>query len=108
MTTDTSERGLEELIVRDMTLKAGGWLPGSPESYEQEYGVDLAQLRAFLEETQPQTAAALELAGDGTERRKFLARLQGAIAKDGVVAILRRGLKHGPHEIDLFYGTPSP
>ena len=29
MTTDTSELGLEALIVRDMTSKAGGWIAGT-------------------------------------------------------------------------------
>ena len=28
--------------------------------------------------------------------------------KRGVIDVLRHGIKHGPHHIDLFYGTPSP
>ena len=28
--------------------------------------------------------------------------------KRGVIDVLRNGVKHGPHHIDLFYGTPSP
>ena len=24
------------------------------------------------------------------------------------IAVLRHGIKHGPHHVDLFYGTPSP
>jgi type I restriction enzyme R subunit len=106
--TDTSERGLETLIVNDMTSAASGWIPGRPADYEREYGVDLPQLATFLQTTQPSTAAALDLQKDGPTRRKFLARLQGAITKEGIVAVLRNGLKHGPHHIDLFYGTPTP
>lgn len=45
---------------------------------------------------------------DGPTRRKFLARLQGEISKRGTIDVLRHGLKHGPHDLDLFYGTPSP
>ena len=41
-------------------------------------------------------------------RRKFLARLQGEVAKRGTIDVLRKGVKHGPHQIDLMYGTPSP
>lgn len=37
-----------------------------------------------------------------------MARLQGEISKRGVIDVLRHGLKHGPHHLDLFYGTPSP
>jgi type I site-specific restriction-modification system R (restriction) subunit len=41
-------------------------------------------------------------------RQKFLARLQGEITKRGVIDVLRSGIKHGAHHLDLFYGTPSP
>ena len=45
---------------------------------------------------------------DGITQRKFLARLQGEVFKLGTIDVLRNGLKHGPHHLDLFYGTPSP
>ena len=53
-------------------------------------------------------AEALDLSDDSPTRRKFLARLQGEISKRGAIDVLRYGIKHGPHHIDLFYGTPSP
>ncbi|HXF07908.1 MAG TPA: type I restriction endonuclease subunit R [Candidatus Acidoferrales bacterium] len=127
MTTDTTERGLERLIctaltgapcdagtvpaaqVRERPAEYGaGWIGGRPEDYDREYCVDLAQLSAFLRETQPQVCEALDLDQDGPTRRKFLARLQGEVSKRGTIDVLRHGLKHGPHHIDLFYGTPSP
>jgi type I restriction enzyme R subunit len=125
--TDTTERGLEELIVRSMTGRtdvlvpahvatessvpvAGGtgWLLGDANHYDREYCVDLVQLRGFLMATQKDVLESLELDTDGPTRRKFLARLQGEITKRGTIDILRHGIKHGPHHIDLFYGTPSP
>lgn len=127
MTTDTSEKGLEELIVRAMTGRtdvllpayvatetsaptAGGtgWLLGDAAHYDREYCVDLVQLRGFLLATQEPLVEALSLNTDGPTRRQFLARLQGEISKRGVIDVLRNGIKHGPHHIDLFYGTPSP
>ncbi len=127
MTTDISEKGLEGLIVRAMTGRtdllvpphtptgfdvpvAGGtgWLLGDPRHYDRVFCVDLVQLRGFLELTQPKVAEALGLDSDGPTRRQFLARLSGEIGKRGVIDVLRRGVSHGPHHLQLFYGTPSP
>ena len=41
-------------------------------------------------------------------RGESLARLQGEITKRGTIDVLRKGIKHGPANVDLFYGTPSP
>jgi len=126
--TDTSERGLERLIctaltggpcdsasappgvVREASTPYGGsgWICGSPEDYDREYCVDLAQLRAFLKTTQPEAAEALDLEKGGITRQKFLARLQGEVTKRGAIDVLRHGIKHGPYHLDLFFGRPSP
>ncbi|MGH8233007.1 MAG: type I restriction endonuclease [Rhodanobacteraceae bacterium] len=124
--TDTSEFGLESLIVRQMTGTEGmpaapdtvarstvpyggtGWLASDPLDYDREYCVDLAQLYAFLRASQPRIAETYDLGRDGPIRRKFLARLQGEITKRGTIDVLRRGIDSGAHHIDLFYGTPSP
>jgi type I restriction enzyme R subunit len=127
MTTDTSERGLERLICTALTGSACDpgkvpintvgerpaaypprWICGRAEDYDREYCVDLAQLSAFLRETQPEAVEALDLDHEGPTRRKFLARLQGEITKRGTIDVLRHGIKHGAHHLDLFYGTPSP
>ncbi len=125
--TDTSEKGLEALIARAMTGRmdvlspqhvatetsapvAGGtgWLLGDATHYDREYSVDLVQLRGFVTATQSNVAEAFSLETDGPTRRKFLARLQGEISKRGTIDVLRHGIKHGPHHVDLFFGTPSP
>jgi len=126
MTTDTSELGLERLICTALTgaacdpgapahavqevsaTYAAGWICGVPEHYDREYCVDLAQLAAFLRDTQPEIFEALDLGQDGPTRRKFLARLQGEVSRRGTIDVMRHGLKHGPHHLDLFFGTPSP
>ena len=125
MTTDTSEKGLERLICEALTgadcepqpgglvaerpsSHGAGWRCGDPQDYDREHCVDLAQLSAFLRATQPDIAESLGLDDDGPARRRFLARLQGEVTRRGTVDVLRKGVKHGPHQIDLMYGTPSP
>ena len=125
MTTDTSERGLERLICTAFsghpcdppaTATVGepatgyggaGWTGGNFHDYDREYCVDPVQLAAFLHATQPEAAESLALYDDGPTRRRFLSRLQVQIAKRGTIDVLRHGIKHGAHELDLFYGTPS-
>ena len=125
MTTDTTEKGLESLICASLTSTAddlvqdgrvrerpsnygAGWIPGDPQDYDRQYCVDLTQLSVFLHATQPVAAQSLDLGQDSPTRRKFLARLQGETTKRGTIDVLRNGVRHGPHHIDLMYGTPSP
>jgi type I restriction enzyme, R subunit len=81
---------------------------GDPHDYDRAHAVDLAKLLAFLRSTQPEAVEQLGLDEDSPAREKFLARLQGEVAKRGVVDVLRNGIRHGPASVDLFYGTPSP
>lgn len=126
VTTDTSEKGLESLIMQAMTGGASaivaegivaeshaayggtGWIAGNPTDYDREYAVDVSQLSAFLQAIQPHAAEALDLDSPGPTRRKFLARVQGEITRRGIIDVLRHGLKHGAHDLTLFYGTPTP
>jgi type I restriction enzyme R subunit len=127
MPTDTSEQGLEALITRAMTgrthllepphqttptavpVSGGtGWLLGDSRHYDRNFCLDLVQLQGFLEATQPAVAEAVQISVDGPTRRQFLTRLEKQIGKRGVVEVLRKGIRHGPHEIQLCFGTPSP
>ena len=107
MKTDTTEKGLESLIVQSLVNEAG-YIQGGPQDYDREHAVDLAKLLQFLAATQPDAYEALGIDEEGPKRTQFLHRLQGEIAKRGVVEVLRGGIKHGPAHVDLFYGTPTP
>ena len=131
MTTDTSEKGLETLIMRHMTGEDGlavapnmvaerppppyggtGYTAGSAKDYDRAHALDVPQLFAFLRATQPEVFKKLALAdakdAKGINRLKFLARLSSETGKRGVIDVLRKGVEHGPVHFDLFYGTPSP
>jgi type I restriction enzyme R subunit len=130
VTTDTSEKGLETLIMRHMTGTDGiivapetiakpptpygstGYIAGAAFDYDRAHALDVPQLFAFLRATQPDAFKKLAMAdandSKDINRLKFLARLSGEIGKRGVVDVLRKGVDHGPLHFDLFYGTPSP
>src|ERR1035438_5228884 len=127
MTTDTSEKGLETLIMRHMTGVDGfavapgpvaekpqatgiGYFAGNPKDYDRAQALDVPQLFAFLRITQPDAFKKLAMSDDPKDmnRLKFLARLSSEIGKRGVIDVLRKGVEHGPVHFDLFYGTPSP
>lgn len=105
--TDTSEKGLEALIVASL-VGAAGYTAGAPGDYDRAHALDLTKLFAFLRETQPGIFEMLSLDEDGPKRSQFLARVQGEIAKRGVIDVLRKGVKDGPAHVDLFYGSPTP
>ena len=132
MTTDTTEKGLETLIMRHTTGVNGqvsasgqveqpsesyesyggtGYVAGTPKEYDRSYALDLSQLFSFLRASQPESFGKLAFAeanGPGDiNRLKFLARLSNEIGKRGVIDVLRKGIDHGPLHFDLFYGTPS-
>ena len=131
MKTDTSEKGLETLIMRHLTGTDGlapaaidyvadasalpggnGWIAGYAEAYDRAHALDPVQLFTFLRTTQPDEFKKLGL-GDYKDtkdivRLKFFARLSSEIGKRGIIDVLRHGIKHGALSFDLFYGTPSP
>lgn len=126
MTTDTTERGLETLIMGDLTGGDGlsasldtisatplgvGYFVGSPKDYDRAHCLDVAQLFAFLQTTQPKEFKKLNIAAINDprdiNRLKLLSRLFSEIGKRGVIDVLRKGIDDGPAHFELFYGTPS-
>ena len=106
MTTDTSEKGLEDLIFNYLTQQ-GGYEAGSNEDFDREHALDLIKLADFIRRTQPRIYEDLGLLEEGARKTQFLNRLQGEIAKRGIVDVLRNGVRHGPHSVDLYYVTPT-
>jgi type I restriction enzyme, R subunit len=107
MPTDTSEKGLEALIVASL-IDHAGYVAGDPRDFDRDHAADTSKLMGFLKATQPETVDRLGIGEDGSNREKFLNRLQGEITKRGVIEMLRKGLDHLSAQVQLFYGTPSP
>ena len=126
MATDTTEKGLETLIVRHMTgydgLVSGslgptgatptiaaeasppfggsGYLVGNPKDFDRAHALDVVHLFAFLRATQPDAFKMLAMANAADakdiNRLKFLMRLSSEIGKRGVIDVLRKGIEHHP------------
>jgi len=127
--TDTSEKGLEVLILRHMTGLTSEQIltpsqPGIAEvrsaygephyylghssDFDKDHAVDLRFLLRFIELTQPKVFESLNLSSPGLSREKFLSRLQGEVSRQGVLGVLKNGISHQQlPKIELFYGTPS-
>jgi len=94
--TDTSEKGLETIIVESITgitdassqprpavhykPSIYGSLPyveGKTKDYDRDHAVDLDKLLTFLKTTQPEIVEQLAISEPGPKRLQFLARLQG-------------------------------
>lgn len=104
-TTDTTEKGLEGLIVRHL-VDVHEYEQGSTQDYNREYAIDETRLWRFLAETQKEEMEKLGVFGSGLKKRQFLDRLNGELVKRGVIDVLRKGIKVYPANLVLFYMLP--
>ncbi|GGG22153.1 type I restriction endonuclease subunit R [Paenibacillus abyssi] len=106
MPTNTKESGLETLIINYL-VNQNGYEQGENNDYNKEYAIDETRLFRFLRNTQPEKLETLGVFNSDINKTKFLNRLQGEIAKNGIIDVLRSGIKVYPVTLDLFYLTPS-
>lgn len=100
-----NESSLETKLVEG--LCAGGWIAGQPSDFNANFAIDLVQFQSFIQATQPELIDALDLMNDSPKRTQALSRIQGEITNRGVIDVLRNGVQHQAHNIQLMYGAPS-
>ncbi|MEU8262958.1 hypothetical protein AB0C02_20300 [Micromonospora sp. NPDC048999] len=91
-------------------LLADGWAEGDRADYRPELGLDTSQLFAFIGATQAQEWEDLVTYYGGDRdaaQRGFAKRLDQAIATDGLLDVLRKGVKDHGVRIRLAYFKPS-
>lgn len=106
MSTNTKEIGLEKLIV-DYLVGTNDYEQGTNEDYNKDYAVDETLLIRFLNETQPDEIEKIGILNSVHKKEQFLNRLQGEIAKRGIVDVLRKGINVYPSNLIMFYMTPT-
>lgn len=104
--TNTKESGLELLIVKWL-VEQNGYEQGSNADYNREYAIDETRLFRFLQDTQPLSLDKLGVCKSELKKQQFLNRLQGEIAKRGIIDVLRNGVKVYPANLIMFYLTPT-
>jgi len=90
-----------------LTTYDADWVLGIPHDYDRDHVLDTWQLMQFLTKTQPDVVDELNIGQPGTSRTKFLERVEGEVARRGVVYVLRKGVKHGPASVTLYYPRSS-
>lgn len=104
--TNTKENGLEALIVKWL-VEQNGYEQGTNADYNREYAIDETRLFRFLQDTQPDAMEKLGVFKTDLKKKQFLNRLQGELAKRGVIDVLRNGIKVYPADLVMFYLTPT-
>lgn len=100
--TDTSEKGFQHYIVKQLT-EQNRFRESVSNDFDKEFCINPKQLWEFIKETQPETFEMIQRKGE----RSFLVRLDEKIQKLGIIEVLRKGVKHFDKTVDLFYRQPS-
>lgn len=103
---DTSEKGLEDIIVAHLR-DVNGYNQGSSNDYDKTFAMLPANVEAFLRKTQPEKVDELRIFSSSIERNKFFTRLRDEITKRGITDVLRKGFRYITLHFDLYYPTPS-
>jgi type I restriction enzyme R subunit len=120
MSSDTTEKGLEEAIERFLTggvsqlgkdlsapdgrFNSKGYLRGIASDFNAEFALDEAKFWQFLEATQADELAKLHYKPDW--KRQILERLHRKLKKDGILSVLKKGLDVDNAHFDLLYRLP--
>ena len=106
MPTNTKESGIETLIM-DWLVNHNGYEQGTNADYNRDYAIDETRLFRFLQSTQGDAMDKLGVFKSEQKKQQFLNRLQGEIAKRGIIDVLRKGIKVYPVDLVMFYLTPT-
>lgn len=106
MTTDTSEKNLETILVsylRDVQ----GYEEGVSEDYSKTYALDTERVKRFILSTQKKKAENTACFASEMSERKFFAELNKQLAARGITDVLRKGFRYISELFDMYYPLPS-
>lgn len=106
MATNMKENGFETLIVRYL-VDNNHYEEGLNSEYNKTYAIDEGRLFRFLNDTQYKKMQELRIEESEIEKKKFLDRLSRKLSDDGVINIIRKGVKYKNHTLDFYMVRPS-
>lgn len=106
MPTNTKENGFETIIVNYL-VENNHYEEGTNSDYNKQYAIDELRLFRFLKDTQESKINELRIEESEIEKRKFLDRLSKKLSDNGVIDIIRNGMKYKNHTLDFYMVRPS-
>ena len=106
MPSNTKENGFETLIV-DTLVNSNGYEQGVTTEYNKQYAIDEDRLFRFLLSTQKKAMDELHILDSDLEKDRFFKQLDKKLKSDGVIELLRKGMRYKHLRLDLFYVRPS-
>ena len=105
MPSNTKENGFETLIV-DTLVNSNGYEQGVTTEYNKQYAIDEDRLFRFLLSTQKKAMDELHILDSDLEKDRFFKQLDKKLKSDGVIELLRKGMRYKHLRLDLFYVRP--
>jgi type I restriction enzyme R subunit len=102
LTKDTSEKGLQQLIV-EYLVNNNGFKETDSNEFDREFCINKDDLMEFIRETQVETYNQIQQKGE----RNFLVRLDKKIQEIGVIGVLRKGISYQDKTVFLYFPLPN-
>lgn len=106
MTTDTSEKNLETILVSYLR-DVHGYEEGVSENYNKDYALDTERVKRFILSTQKKKAENTACFASEMSERKFFTELNKQLATRGITDVLRKGFRYISELFDMYYPLPS-
>ena len=88
---DNSEKGFES-DIEEYLLSSGGYIKGNSRYYDKKNAIDLSQMMAFIQNTQPDEWKLFSSRYGTKAEENLLKRFQAEVSARGLIAVLRDGV----------------
>ncbi|TGE20886.1 type I restriction endonuclease subunit R [Hymenobacter metallicola] len=105
MASGTQEKDFEKHIEDYLT--GHGYHKLEPQNYDRALGLVKEEVLTFIQETQPKAYAALQAQHGASTDERLLRNLAKNVERDGLLPVLRKGIKDSGQTLKLVYFRPA-